>query len=315
MRNIRRTSWWLGVILLMVVAPALAEPKVAATTQSSDATHFMRFEGDSKKGGTLQTADITYQNDAGVKVRLVAAVHIADTDYYKQLNESFRGCDAVLYEMVKPKEMETPKPGESNSDISKLQRFLKTTLDLDFQLDAIDYDAKNFVHADMDAESFQKMQEQRGESFASIMLSSMLQSLSNPGATASYDDEASDSLDLMTRPDGSRQFKLILARRMGDIEHDAMGLGALNGTVLLTERNKAATKVLRETIKAGKKNLAVFYGAAHMTDLADRLDLMGFKPVATTWRQAWDVHIRDNEPSAFQKLMQMAQKAATQPAK
>ncbi len=298
----------------MTAAPLLAQTR-PATTQSSDQNHFMRFEGDSKTGGTLQTADVTYQNEAGVKVRLVAAVHIADSDYYKKLNESFRQCDAVLYEMVKPREMSTPQPGQSNSDISKLQRFLKSTLDLDYQLDAIDYEAKNFVHADMDAESFQRMQEQRGESFASIMLSSMLRSLSNPSATATYDDEATDSLDLMTRPDGTRQFKLILARRMGDIEHDAMGLGALNGTVLLTERNKAATTVMRDTIKSGKKNIAVFYGAAHMPDLADRLDLMGFKPVSTTWREAWDVHIRDKEPSAFQKLMGMAQKAATQSAK
>jgi len=301
------------IVVLFLTALAPAQSTAPATTQSAD-LHFLRFRGDSKTGGTLQTADMEFTNDAGVHVRLVSAVHIADKSYFDDLNDSFKKCDAVLYEMVKPADRGVPHPGESNSDISRLQRFLKDTLDLEFQLDAIDYEAPNFVHADMDAETFQRMQEQRGESFASLMLSSLMRSLANPGASATYEGEPEDSLDLMTRPDGTRQFKLILARRMGDIERDAMGLDAMNGTVLLTERNKAATKVLRDTIKSGKKKLAVFYGAAHMPDLADRLDLMGFHHVSTQWRDAWDVHIRDDRPSAFARLADMAARAATKPA-
>src|SRR5207244_8624979 len=114
----------------------------------------------------------------------------------------------------KPHDAGAPVPGESHSDISKLQRFLKDTLDLAFQLDAIDYNAPNFVHADLDAETFQKMQAERGESFATLMLSQLVKSLTNPQATQAYPDEVTDGMDLMTRPDGTRQFKLILARRM-----------------------------------------------------------------------------------------------------
>ena len=33
-----------------------------------------------------------------------------------------------------------------------------------FQLDGIDYNAGNFVHADLDTETFHRMQEERGES-------------------------------------------------------------------------------------------------------------------------------------------------------
>ena len=64
---------------------------------------------------------------------------------------------------------------------------------------------------------------------------------------------------------------------------------------------------------AVKKNIAVFYGAAHMQDLGERLDLMGFRPVATHWRKAWDISIRSNQPSVFQRLTEMAARAATQP--
>ena len=52
------------------------------------------------------------------------------------------------------------------------------------------------------------------------------------------------------------------------------------------------------TIDGGKKNVALFYGAAHMPDIADTLELMGFEPVETEWRQAWDLTIRADQPSA-----------------
>jgi hypothetical protein len=86
--------------------------------------------------------------------------------------------------MVKPKDAPPPAPGAVQSDhaIAQLQHFLKDKLNLSFQLDVIDYRRPNFVHADMDAETFVAMQERRGESFASIMLNSMLEALTNPAA-------------------------------------------------------------------------------------------------------------------------------------
>jgi hypothetical protein len=298
------------VALVGTCGIAVAESTTSPASTQPTQVRFIRFVGDAN-GGSLETSDIRYRNAAGATVRLVSAVHIADEAYFADLNESFKGCDAVLYEMVKPHDAGAPEPGESHSDISKLQRFLKDTLDLSFQLDEIDYNAKNFVHADLDAETFTKMQAERGESFASLMLSQLIKSLTNPQAQTSPDD-VTDSLDLMTRPDGTRQFKLILARQMGSIERGAMGLDAMNGSVLLTERNKAAIRVLRDSLKQGKKNIAIFYGAAHMEDLADRLDLLGFEPVSTKWHAAWDVHIREDKPSAFQLLMEHAKSAATQ---
>ena len=41
---------------------------------------------------------------------------------------------------------------------------------MDFQLDDVDYQKKNFVHADLDAETFAKMQEEKGESIVGLML-------------------------------------------------------------------------------------------------------------------------------------------------
>lgn len=285
--------------------PAVEQPATADAQR--DDTRFLRFVGDGIDGGTLQTADVIFRNDKGVSVRLVSAVHIGEEAYFKGVQKTLDDSEVVLYEMVKAAGAPAPVRGQrSDSGISRLQHFLKDTLNLSFQLDQIDYTPRHFVHADLDAETFQKMQSARGESFATIMLSALMRSLSNPTAMRSFEDEPVDMLDLMTRPDGERQIKLLLARHLGDIEKEAMGLDMLSGTVILTERNKAVMKVLDQQLKAGKKEIAVFYGGAHMPELADALEIRGFEPVKTEWRTAWDVKIRKNQPSAFQKLMNQA---------
>ena len=53
------------------------------------------------------------------------------------------------------------------------------------------------------------------------------------------------------------------------------------GTVLITERNKACFKVLDKEIADGKKNLGIFYGAGHMTDMEKRLTDLGFTKTHT----------------------------------
>ena len=60
--------------------------------------------------------------------------------------------------------------------------------------------------------------------------------------------------------------------------------------MILTERNKAALKVLGEQLQKGKKKLGVFYGAGHMSGLEKTLiDEMGFTRVGEKWLVAWDM--------------------------
>jgi hypothetical protein len=216
--------------------------------------------------------------------------------------------------MVKPKGSPPPRIGDPPSDagIAQLQQFLKNRLNLAFQLDVINYRLPNFIHADMDAETFVAMQAKRGESFASIILASMLEALSNPSAGLNDPEQPQTMMELLSRPDGERQFKLLLARQMGDLEASAMGLKGLNGTVILTERNKTVITALKRALADGKKRIAIFYGAAHMPDLAGQIEKMGFKPVETKWYQAWDTTIRPNEPSAFQKIQERMKQAQEQ---
>jgi hypothetical protein len=121
---------------------------------------------------------------------------------------------------------------------------------------------------------------------------------------------ADEVIKLLCRPDGERQLKLMLARHMQDVESTAAGLDGPDGSVILTERNKAALKVLRQTLDDGKKHISIFYGAAHMPTMSETLVKdFGFKPVAVEWRTAWDLAIRSDQPSMIEKLLRGGLKA------
>lgn len=303
----------LGIASQLHAATDIAGPVSSAPTTRPEApTSFMRFVDDNHGGGSLQAADVTFRNSAGATVDLVGAVHIGEKAYYEALNRDFRGFDAVLYELVKSKETAVPAPGageNSSNPISQFQHFLKNALELDFQLDDIDYTAPNFVHADMDKETFEQMQEERGESFPQLMLKQLMNAFTQPapqakqGAGASDDDDSlQEMVKIFTRPDMERQIKVVIARQLGDMDTAAMGLDGPDGSVILTERNKAAMKVLEDTLASGKRHIAIFYGAAHMPDMTKRLEAMGFSPVAVHWNQAWDLTIRVDQPSAVETL-------------
>jgi hypothetical protein len=288
---------------------------LAPTTQpvGQGDVKFLRFIDDGHGGGRLETAIVTYRNDAGQTVRLVGAVHIGEKAYYQGLNDTFRRDDAVLYELVKPKDMVgAPQPNQpSHSAIGQFQHFLKDSLNLDFQLDDIDYSRPNFVHADLDAETFEKMQEERGESMFTLMLRSMMDAMSKGDAAGGVGDVdlADELIKMLCRPDSERQLKLLLARHMQDAEQMMSGLEGPKGSVILTERNKAALKVLADTLAKGKKNISVFYGAAHMPKMAETMTTeMGFRPVAVEYRTAWDLAIRADQPSVLEQFLRDAVK-------
>jgi hypothetical protein len=294
--------------------PRPAVAPVAPAVQPDD-VRFLRFVDDSPKGSFLEASEITYRNAEGVSVRLVSAVHIAEESYYQAINKRFQQDDAVLYEMVKPRGMPAPRPGQqSDHSVAKLQRFLKDKLDLSFQLDAIDYTRPNFVHADLDAETFMQLQEDRNESMASLMLQSMLNALANPPENVGTGDSATDLLTVLAQPDPSRQMKLVLARQFDNIEAASMGLDGPNGSVILSERNKKVIEVLKATLaQRDKKKISIFYGAAHMPDLSRRIEQLGFEPVDVHWYTAWDVTVRKDEPSMLVRWFGAATQPTTAP--
>lgn len=292
----RRPSPAVALLLMIPVLanlPAYGEEKQAPAYEPGK---FLRFVEEGNDGGRLETAVATYTNDKGVTVELVGAVHIADTGYYKALNKRFEAYDALLYEMVKPKDMGAPRRGDAGGDgsinfVRMMQKGMKMFLDLDYQLDGIDYTKKNFVHADLTAEEFARMQEERGESIMGLMVKQMVREmLKDEGERQATQLDGLQILAALSSEDSARQLKLVLAKQFENMDEMVKGMEGPKGSVLLTERNKAAIKVLKDEITAGKKNLGLFYGAAHLKDLEKRLvEDMGFKRTKIEYLVAWDM--------------------------
>jgi len=115
-RIVRFVPW---VIFLLGSCVLGSEP----TTRPAAPESFLRFVDDGHGGGSLQTADVEFQNANGVVVQLIGAVHIGEKDYYDSLNREFRGYDAVLYELIKSRDVPPPGPGEGAKSDSAIGQF------------------------------------------------------------------------------------------------------------------------------------------------------------------------------------------------
>ena len=73
------------------------------------------------------------------------------------------------------------------------------------------------------------------------------------------------------------------------VEKLMAGIEAGKGSVIVAERNKVALKVLTEEMARGRKHLGIFYGAAHLADMEQRLLAMGFQREKLEWVTAWDL--------------------------
>jgi hypothetical protein len=248
------------------------------------ATDFIRVER-TEKEVLLQPAAATYERD-GVKVTLLGAVHIADTAYFNDLNKRFKSYDRILFEMIggdklagiRKKEEEGEKV--ETSPLAKIYGMISNFLELADQKSEIDYSAKNFVHADLTMAEYQKLQEERGESLLGFAM--------DAAKNADPANEPS-TLSLMTAllSGNSDQAKLLLIEALAGGDEAMAGL--VNPSVIITDRNAKALEVLDAQIKAGHKNLGIFYGVAHFPDMEKSFLKKGYKKTKQEWLTAWSV--------------------------
>lgn len=206
----------------------------------------------------------------------------------------------VLAESRKPERNVAPKAapdGEAPAEQAARDRMnwlhplyltMKHTLKLESQMEGIDYTKKNFVHADMTAREFAAMQEDRGEGFLMLWLRTVQAQLEHPEITENTPG-LMKILEILCRPDSPTELKRLLGRMFDQVEKLMAGMEAGNGSVIVTERNKVALKVLTEEIAKGRKRLGIFYGAAHLADMEQRLLAMGFQREKLEWVTAWDL--------------------------
>jgi hypothetical protein len=221
-------------------------------------------------------------------VDLIGAVHVADADYYAELERAFATYDALLYELVAPEGAQIPRNGKSAHPVGQVQQGLTSILDLSFQLERIDYAKENFVHADMTPDEFAKSMADRGESFLQLLLRMMGQAMAQQSAKGGSSD--AKLLFALFAPDRSLRLKRLMAEQFEDLELAMNAIEGPHGSTLISQRNKKALSVLRSQIDAGKKRIGIFYGAGHMSDMARRLqEEFGMRASNVRWLTAWDL--------------------------
>lgn len=335
--------------------------------ESNSIADYMRFKRRPDPGnGTseLQTAIVSYKKrfpwillNPFLQVDLVSTIHIADKEYFTTLQKELEPYDSILYEMVASKETlenrrnpiasKRLKSSRSRgfSILGFIQRQMARVLTLDFQLDCLDYDTENWYHADLDFETFQLLQKEKGESFFSFARDMTIRStkaMIQPALVtegrdtwrskllwvsrvfpmplvglfligafcADFGDQTSDypELEALSRLDFGAAMKVFLAKRLtseltletSDIEEKS---------VIIGERNRAATEALRRAIEQGHKRIGILYGGGHMPDLGRRLrEEFDLVPSEVRWVTAWSIrNPTDLETSSYPILRKMAE--------
>jgi hypothetical protein len=258
------------------------------------------LQGDKGEVLGMQTAIVRYAavpaggvGAASVAVDLVGAVHIGDAAYYRQLNEHFKQYDALLYELVAP-EGTVVEPGRGSSNahpVGLMQNGIKRLLELDHQLEQIDYTKANFVHADMSPDEFAQSMKDRNESFLQMYFRMLGEAMAQQSEMASKGESLDiDIIAALFATDRPRRLKIALAKQLAEMESFMVSLGGEQGSVIISERNKKALGVLKQQLATGKKRLGIFYGAGHLNDMDERLRKdFRLQPVAITWLTAWNL--------------------------
>lgn len=224
-----------------------------------------------------------------------------------------------------------------------IQRQMARILTLDFQLDSLDYQSENWYHADLDFETFKLLQIERGESlftFARDMTLKSTKAMVQPeipedldpwrskllwasrvfpmplvglliieGICADVGGQASEypELDALSRLDFGAAMKVFLAKRLTS-EFTRVTADLESKSVIIGERNKAATEALQRAIDEGHNRIAILYGGGHMPDLGRRLrEEFDLVPAQVQWFTAWAIRKRDLQSSSVPFLTTMAE--------
>ncbi len=265
-----------------------------AVAQPTAESRFIRIQRDeNREPVALQTAITKYApaTDArGIEIALVAVVHIGEQSYYQRLNKEFEKYDVVLYELVAPEGTRPARGAEPSSNpLALLQQGMKLVLRLEHQLQLVDYSKANFVHADLSLDGMRKAMRDRGEDEMTVLLKVLTEIMQQMREKADKPGPQAPDINLLELLLNPVKLKRLLAQQFEDAGGDA-GLGRTISQLLIEDRNKECMRILWQQLAAGKKKIAIFYGAAHMPDFEKRLkEHLGLERTSDEWLEAWSL--------------------------
>jgi hypothetical protein len=282
----------LSVLLLWATtgtAQPLPGPLAHATTvvnppRGNPPSRFMRIiDGGDSIVSTLELAIVRYGTPdcrtACPEVDLIAVIHIADAAFYETINQLLPTYDVVLYEYIAADSTANPAaiPHEQGGDWHRMHRVLAGVLGFQQQIACIDYTGANMLHADMNRSEFLGLLEESGEGVPDFgALAGKLENSLPPGL------RDPDNIDLESRC----RFRRMAAAKL-------LKPGKSNGlfaSLWVVPRNDRVIEILREQLLAGRRKIAILYGAGHMPDLQEKLlSVFDMQPLKRRWLAAWDL--------------------------
>ena len=282
--------------IAIVVAVLLSELFRFAIAQ--DFSYIRFVEGNNQWEGELQTSILRFRNDADQYVSLIAAVHIADQEYYQQLNKLFADYDELLFELVTDTGdlQNLARNTQSSSSLSLVQNLLGNFLELEFQLSEINYAADNFRHADLTISELRDVMAAKDESFfsmfvtmATVQMAAEQEGIANNSIAPTALTMAS-LLRALSSDNQAQALKYLLAEELARSGGLTLSAEVESELTILGERNTAALAALSSSLKKGSGEIGLFYGAAHVPGLARALiNEMGFTLESERWLTAWAI--------------------------
>jgi hypothetical protein len=279
----------------------------------------------------LETCIRRYQPAEGKSpvVYLTSVAHVGETNYFAALQKHLDAQRLVMFEGVRGAEtgIRASRTNRSTTttngpalDPTALQTKLAEALGLVFQLDALDYARTNFRNNDIALSNLTA--KLRGQSIDGDKLMHML---------GGQDDLLKPLLMFLSGDAASRALvKTVLVELLADLGNDFGALAALSPDlgkllkVLLADRNEAIFANLKAELAKpdAPSTIAMFYGAAHMKELAERLEgELHYRVADEQWLPAFGVNPQAagiNEQqlamvrAALQMIRQMKAPAAVQ---
>jgi hypothetical protein len=259
----------------------------SAFGQQAPETYVRYADGGRQQDGALQCAVATFRHPTRDQtVVLYGVVHIADAEYYARVQQDLDSYTTVLYEGVAPGK---EQPTEADKSLGDMQKVMGEMLGMTFQKDGIDYTRKNLVHADM---TMDELKEKLGGGTINPMGQLLSEEQMKSMAPIMKMIAGLGKMFMQNNPEMQARMRAQFAQQLATADMEKMGgqMGEKMARVILIDRNEVCMKVLNQQLETQQDgSIAIFYGAAHMPDLQQRLEAQGFTLTEKRWMSAWKV--------------------------
>jgi hypothetical protein len=310
LRSLTRFAFGGAALLAILHTPFVHADEAKAAPAS--ALQFVRASELADKTTASQTLSAEYRpaDGKGASVWLVGVAHLGTPAYYAAIQKRLDAQTVVLFEGIGLEDVKRG-PGAATQDAG-VQAGLAKALGLVFQLDAIDYRRDHFINSDLKVDKpTEEVKERAGdqpEAQSEETLDVLMQAMRGEGAMGGVINgfvktigESAEMREMMktmlVEVLGRAGEFLDLARNSSPELKDLFD-------VILTERNAVVIADLRKQLEKLKdgESVAIFYGAAHMDEIAKHLrDDLRFVPA----RQEWDTAFTANPEKAGMNVAQI----------